>query len=229
MPLTLAFDIYGTLINTNGVRKEIGKIVRDDELTERWLSLWRQKQLEYSFRRAAMDLHTEFSTVTEEALMFCYSSFGRTPSQSEIKRLMNRYAALPAFSDAAKTISLLKDRGYRITAFSNGSKEAVTGLLKRSGLLPHFELVVSTEGASMFKPSPTVYRHFNDLSGSEPAETVLISGNSFDVIGALNAGWKSVWVRRDPSTQFDSWGGEPNGVVNGLDELPELLPKFIGG
>ena len=48
MAVILAFDVYGTLISTHGVtalREVVGE--KADELSRNW----REKQLEYSFRR----------------------------------------------------------------------------------------------------------------------------------------------------------------------------------
>lgn len=45
---TLAFDVYGTLINTHGVVSALEELVGDKAKT--FSSTWRDKQLEYSFR-----------------------------------------------------------------------------------------------------------------------------------------------------------------------------------
>ena len=52
MSVTIGFDVYGTLIDTHGV-----VVVLREHLGERaaqFSSLWRDKQLEYSFRRGLM-------------------------------------------------------------------------------------------------------------------------------------------------------------------------------
>lgn len=224
--LTLAFDIYGTIIDTDGVREELENILQHKHAARDWSDLWRDKQLEYSFRRAAMSLHTNFADVTSDALRFCEEHFERKLTGEEFQRLVTTYTRLPAFPDAAEIIPSLKSSGYSITAFSNGSRRAVEGLLRHTGLIEYFDRIVSTEEVPQFKPTPVVYRKFNEIHGSVPSETVLISGNSFDVIGALNTGWKSVWVKRAATAKFDTWGGTPDGVVNSLNELPDLLAQI---
>ena len=58
MSISIAFDVYGTLIDTNGVvallDKMIGSNSRDFSQT------WRDKQLEYSFRRGLMQDYKKF-------------------------------------------------------------------------------------------------------------------------------------------------------------------------
>ena len=52
MAITLAFDVYGTLIDTHGVVSELNNLVQDK--AEAFSHKWREKQLEYSFRRGLM-------------------------------------------------------------------------------------------------------------------------------------------------------------------------------
>ena len=52
MPITLAFDVYGTLIDTHGVTVELEKHVGSS--ADGFSRMWREKQLEYSFRRGLM-------------------------------------------------------------------------------------------------------------------------------------------------------------------------------
>jgi 2-haloacid dehalogenase len=66
MPITLAFDVYGTLIDTSGVNDLLKKYIEDK--AERFMDLWRSKQLEYSFRRGLMKRHEKFSVCTRSAL-----------------------------------------------------------------------------------------------------------------------------------------------------------------
>ncbi|RMF46291.1 MAG: haloacid dehalogenase type II, partial [Deltaproteobacteria bacterium] len=49
---TLAFDVYGTLIDTHGVLTALEKLVGDKALA--FSNSWRDKQLEYSFRKGLM-------------------------------------------------------------------------------------------------------------------------------------------------------------------------------
>ena len=66
MALTLAFDVYATLIDTHGVivalEKHVGAKAHDFSRT------WREKQLEYSFRRGLMQNYENFAVCTSNAL-----------------------------------------------------------------------------------------------------------------------------------------------------------------
>ena len=221
MKYTVAFDVYGTLINTSGVYNTLEKIIGQQATL--FMDLWRNKQLEYSFRRGLMNRFVDFSVVTKEALLFCCHTFKIKLDENQIQVLMNEYKVLPAFSDTKKALESLKKDGHRLFAFSNGSHRAVSNLLENSGIIDYFEGVVSVENVAMFKPSPLVYKHFNETTNSEASTSWLISGNPFDVIGAISYGMKSAWVQRSLNTVFDPWDIKPTLIIK---ELTELSQKF---
>ena len=66
MAVTLAFDVYGTLIDTNGVTGLLETMVGDR--AAEFSRLWRDRQLEYSFRRALMQNYVHFGFCTRFAL-----------------------------------------------------------------------------------------------------------------------------------------------------------------
>ena len=69
MKYTLAFDVYGTLINTSAVFDSLEQMIGDQ--AKDFMETWRNKQLEYSFRRGLMNKYTDFSVCTKEALEYC--------------------------------------------------------------------------------------------------------------------------------------------------------------
>ena len=73
MRYTLAFDVYGTLINTSGVFSSLEQLI--GEKAKPFMDTWRNKQLEYSFRRGLMKKYKDFSVCTRDALEFCCKSF----------------------------------------------------------------------------------------------------------------------------------------------------------
>jgi 2-haloacid dehalogenase len=220
---TLAFDVYGTLINTSGVYTSLQKLVGDK--AKLFVDTWRNKQLEYSYRQGLMNRFEGFSTCTKYALDYTcdYCQISLTSTQKA--GLLNEYKVLPAFSDVKECFPKLINAGHRLFAFSNGEKITVTNLLKNADILHFFEGVVSVEKTKVFKPSPIVYKHFNDVTNSKKEQSWLISGNPFDVIGALSYGMKSAWVQRTKETIWDPWTYEPTVTINQLTELHSKLAQ----
>ncbi|WP_192034922.1 haloacid dehalogenase type II [Halomonas sp. YLGW01] len=217
----LAFDVYGTLIDTHGVIAELETAL--GERAAAFSQRWRDKQLEYSFRRGLMGAYTPFSACTREALEFTDRALGTGLSEGQKDRLMATYGRLPAFPDVAEALQRFSGAGVTCVAFSNGTREAVDGLLSQAGLRDYFDDIISVDEIKRFKPDPAVYSHLRDRMESEAQDTWLISSNPFDVIGARHAGLHAAWVRRSAEAPFDAWGGEPDVTVTDLLALSERL------
>jgi len=220
VPVTLAFDVYGTLINTQGIVSKLQEIVENK--ADEFSRIWRDKQLEYSFRRGLMQNYENFSICTSNALDFTCSYLNVSLTNEQKSELLRSYRTLPAFDDVAKALGQLKSAGFRMYAFSNGSSDAIEELLTAAGIRDYFLGIVSVDDIRTFKPDPAVYRYFLQKSGALGHTAWLISSNPFDVIGAVSAGMKSVWVRRSKDAVFDPWGIEPTVVVESLNELNKM-------
>ncbi|NIQ92928.1 MAG: haloacid dehalogenase type II [Desulfuromonadales bacterium] len=223
MSLTLAFDVYGTLIDTSGVIRSLEQLVgeRASLLSE----TWRNKQLEYSFRRGLMQNYRDFSVCTSQALDFSCAKLGIDLSSAAKAELLAQYRTLPAFPDVQKSLPGLKESGHRLFAFSNGLAGDVHQLLEHAGIEGWFDGVVSCDEIGSFKPNPAVYAHFLRRAHAGGAEAWLISGNPFDVIGAVSAGMRAAWVRRSPSAVFDPWEIEPTATIPNLNDLHRAIDE----
>lgn len=223
MAVTLAFDVYGTLIDPYGIRSDLSRLVGGD--ADRFASVWRDKQIEYLFRRGLMGEYLDFAECTRHALDYTCEFLDAPLAGEDRQALMARYRELPAYTDAPDALKQLQEAGHRSFAFSNGRPDDLEALLANAGLIGFFEGIVSVHDVQSFKPDPAVYAHFLATAGCPAGDAWLISGNPFDVIGAIACGWNSAWVRRDPAAVFDPWGAEPGVTVTGLGELPGRIPR----
>ena len=210
----VAFDIYGTLIDTQAVLGQLTQVVGEKAVDV--AKTWRQKQLEYSFRRGLMRDYCDFSVCTREALIFACREQLIELDSAEIQVLMNTYSELDAFDDVSSALEEMVGSGLHLYAFSNGSKQAVERLLQHANILAYFTEIVSVESVRSFKPAPEVYDHLVDVCALPSAEICLVSSNTFDVLGAMFSGLKCAWVNRDSAAQFDPWGIKPHIVLSGL-------------
>ncbi|WP_046079281.1 haloacid dehalogenase type II [Halomonas sp. HG01] len=223
MATLLAFDVYGTLIDTHGVVTELEERLDDPSRAAEFSRRWRDKQLEYSFRRGLMGAYVDFARCTREALEYTDRALQTRLFEADKDHLMGSYGQLPAFPEAEQALARLAEVGVSCVAFSNGSQEAVTRLLSAAGLRDRFEEIVSVDEVKRFKPDPAVYFHLRQRLEAEPADTWLVSSNPFDVIGARHAGLHAAWVRRNPEAPFDPWGIEPDITVADLEALADYL------
>jgi 2-haloacid dehalogenase len=221
--MTLAFDVYGTLINTHAVIDKLETMLSSSVNASEFSQTWRDKQLEYSFRRGLMRVYAPFSVCTKDALNYTASYYEVLLSDSEKATLLACYAQLPAFDDVAATLLSLSQKGFKLLAFSNGTEDAVVGLLQNAGIRDLFVGVVSVDDLQTFKPNPDVYHYFTQKAGSIASQTWLVSSNPFDVIGAVSAGLNAAWVQRSKSIIYDPWGVEPTVTIDSLINLESAL------
>jgi len=222
MTHTLAFDVYGTLIDTNGVVVALQKMIGDR--AAEFSRVWREKQLEYTFRRGLMRRYGDFSVCTRDALEYSCAALGINLSRTDRQTLINSYAVLPVFSDVIAALDDLQKADYRLYAFSNGKADAVKALLEHAGILDYFIDIISVDEIRTFKPDPAVYRHLLKRCNSAAESSWLISGNAFDVLGAKSVGLRAVWLQRSPASNFDPWDDFSADVdIPSLEKLDEAI------
>ena len=218
---TIAFDVYGTLIDPLAIGTALGEHV--GERAPAFAAAWRDRQLEYSFRRGLMGVYEDFSECTRRALEHTCRATGLDLPEDVRGALLARYRALPAFDDVAPALARLRDGGHAMYAFSNGLPSDLDALLAHAGLRDTLDGVVSVHDVRSFKPDPAVYRHFEAVTGTGADEVWLVSSNPFDVIGARAVRWRAAWVRRREDAVFDPWEFAPSVTVATLDGVVDAL------
>lgn len=221
MAATLGFDVYGTLIDTSGISDALTAHV--GERAGSFALMWRGKQLEYAFRRGLMETYRDFAVCTRQALDYVSLHFRAAIPDADKARLMERYLQLPAFPDAKPGLERLARAGFRLYAFSMGRRNDVRDLLAHAGLGEYFAGLISLEDIGCYKPSPAAYAHFVEATGTSSADAWLVSGNPFDVLGAVSAGMCGAWVKRSPDAILDPWEIVPTLIAEDLPGLCDLL------
>ena len=93
----------------------------------------------------------------------------------------------------------------------------------RSSLDSYFEGLVGVAEIKPFKPNADAYAHFMRQTGASGEEAWLLSGNPFDVIGAVSAGMNGAWARRSADAVFDPWEIAATVTVAAIDALVTAL------
>lgn len=217
----LAFDLYGTLVDPSAVAGELGRVLGEADGAEA-ARVWRDKQLEYSFRLTAMGRYEDFRWVTARALGFALACVGARLPEGETERLAGLYDHLRPFPDAAPALRALSGMGYELAVLSNGTPAMIGDCLGNSGLGEFFGQRISVDEVRVFKPSPVTYRHAAGRLSVSAAQVRLVTSNAFDCVGAGAAGMRTAWVNRT-AAPFDTIGAPPDLTVSALDRLPVAL------
>ena len=213
------FDAYGTLFDFSSpmqARRE--KIGADaDKLN----TLWRQKQLEYSWLRSLMGRHTDFWQITGEALDYAMAACDLTDPALRAE-LMQLYLTIEPYPESIETLRQLRAGKMQTAVLSNGSPTMLTAAVNHAEMTPLLNSVISVEEAGVYKPHPSVYQLVVDKFEVQPAEVLFLSANAWDVAGAAAFGFQVAWCNRT-GLPPEKLPGEPVATVGSLAEVPGLV------
>ena len=213
------FDAYGTLFDFASAARACEGIPVDaaDDLT----ALWREKQLQYTWLRAAQGRHADFWQVTGDALDFALETLGvgNAPLRD---RLMRLYLEPDVFPEIARVLRQLKAAGLRTAILSNGTPAMLEAAVKHAGLGTLIDCVLSVEEAGVFKPHPKVYQLAVDRLSVPPGAIAFQSSNAWDAHAASAFGMQVVWCNRYRQRR-ERLPGAPAREIASLAELPALV------
>ena len=150
MKITLGFDVYGTLVDPSGMAQHLAEGL--GAKASAFADCWREKQLEYSFRRGLMGNYVDFSVCTSEALNFTCQRFKIAIPPERQSQLLGLYHHLPRFDDVAPALDSLRHT-FRLFAFSNGKRSDINAVLSNAMILDFFEGIVTADDVRSFKPT----------------------------------------------------------------------------
>lgn len=104
---------------------------------------------------------------------------------------------------AKELMSCLRERGYQLGAVSNGFARNTLVDLKRTELLPYFDVIVSSSDVGVRKPDPTVVHEA--LAGLHlTADETILVGNDIveDGVAARRAGLRFALVQASDGMEF---------------------------
>jgi HAD superfamily hydrolase (TIGR01549 family) len=144
--------------------------------------------------------------------------------------LYGGFQADDLYPDALPAMAALRDRGYRLAVIGN-QPASRTEQLRTLGV--DAEVIAMSEEMGLAKPAPAFFDRALELIGSPDPASVAYVGDRVgnDVLPALAAGMRAVWIRRGP------WGfiervpdeAHPALVVDSLTELAERIDEAWSG
>jgi 2-haloacid dehalogenase len=209
------FDAYGTLFDfASAARKVLG----DDTS---FITLWRDKQLQYTWLRAAQERHADFWQVTGDALDFSLeTTIGLKKSDRD--RLMSLFLTLDPFPEVPNVLRKLKTAGMRTAILSNGSPAMLDAAVKAAKLEPLLDAVLSVEEVGVYKPHPKVYQLAVDRLAVPASAICYQSSNAWDAYAASAFGMQVVWCNRYGQRR-ERLPGSPDREIGSLTQLPALV------
>ena len=213
------FDAYGTLFDFASAAARCQDV--PDQKLSALTSLWREKQLQYTWLRSLQGDFADFWQVTGDALAFALDSLD-IASPDLHGQLMDLYLTPAPFPEVASVLTQLRKAGFRTAILSNGSATMLDSAVRAAGLSQLFDAVLSVDAVEVFKPHPRVYAYGLEQLGLRADEVSFQSSNAWDAYGASDFGLRVVWCNRY-GHRAERLPGAPDYQIRTLSELPELL------
>lgn len=218
MVKTFVFDAYGTLFDVHSVLGRCEEVFpgHGSDLT----SLWRSKQLQYTWLRSLMGKYEDFWRITRDGLVYACRSLDLDATQQQIDYLVQAYLSLSPFPEIATALDALGHVSWSI--LSNGTPTMLESAVRNAGLEGRFQHVLSVDEVRIYKPSPVVYQLAEKRLGIQRDQIGFVSSNCWDVAGAKAFGFQTYWLNRE-NAPLEMLGFQPDGVVRSATELASML------
>ena len=214
---SVVFDAYGTLFDVNSAAEKCKEKIGDS--WEGFANFWRTTQLEYTWLRSLMKKHKNFWQITEDSLDKSMETFQIDTSLRN--DLLSLYKKLSPYPEVKNVLENLKNKSFKLAILSNGTPELLNYLVKSSDLENLFDDIFSVEEVKIYKPDPKVYDIPVNKYKVSKGEITFLSANTWDVSGAGNYGYNSIWVNRNNSV-FDKLDYKPKNEIKNLKQLIDL-------
>ena len=214
----IIFDAYGTLFDVNSAAEKC-----KDKIGDKWESFanfWRTTQLEYTWLRSLMKRHKDFWQITEDSLDKSMRVFGINMAMKD--DLLNLYKVLSSYPEVGEVLKNLKKKNVKLAILSNGTPALLNELVQSNDLKDFFDDLFSIESVKIYKPDSKVYDLPVQKYKVKPKDITFLSANTWDVSGAGNYGFNSIWVNRSNDI-FDNLDFKPKNEINNLTQLLDLI------
>ena len=221
----LTFDLFGTVLDLSGsLTPFIAKFLKakgSSVAPGRFWEQWRYRQRLEQYQDNIMMLgHSGYLETARRAFVYSLALNQIQATKEEVQKFMLAWQELSPFPEVVPALGRLKTR-FRLVALSNGEPQFLDHLAKNR-IRWNFDEVISVQVAGAFKPHPGVYLRAASLLGLEPAECLMVSANSFDVMGARACGFRGAYVNRY-QLPFEDTRFQPDLVVKDFTELAAAL------
>lgn len=214
------FDSYGTLLDTESAARALDGVVEDPAaVAERW----RDNALFCSVVANDLDQYGTYFELHLEGLRDALASEGVELPEDRLRELNAVYHDLDPFEDVERGFERLAAAGYRPSVCSNGNPAMLDSLVESANIGDSVAELVSAHDIRTFKPSTELYEHAASRIDTPPERIAHVTAHWMDAQGAMNAGLCGVYLDRNGTSAWPSFGPSPTLSVDSLDRLCELL------
>ena len=240
----VAFDAYGTLFNYQNpnfldaitvILSDQGIVVEDAEaFFKAWVELYGRASVWHghwqdgrpdpniALNGPLPEWHSTYE-IWRRQFGLVFAKFGVTGDAEAAASFVRAQLAESApYADAHDTIEALAGRGYLLGLLSNADEDFLQSALSRGRL--RFSVIQSSESLRIYKPHRAIFLAMCARLGCAPEEVLYVGDSAnADMRGALNAGLRTAWVRREETDKYPEGVPEPDLRIEQLGGLLAVL------
>ena len=127
---------------------------------------------------------------------------------------------------ALDAVKRLRERGYVLAVLTRSHCAYAMEVLRKTGMLDYFDLVLGRKETPRPKPYPEALQHTAKLMGLELNEIVFVGDHHIDASCAENARCHFIGVRTGPRGE-ESWNQRnPDTLLDSVQDLPGHLSRM---
>ena len=189
-------------------------------------NLWRDRQFEYAWLRTLSRRYSDFSQVTDDALVFAAKALRVELTPEKHARLMGAYLELRCWPDVPDALRSLKKAGIRIAFLSNLTAKMLEAGIRNSQLEGVFDYILSTDRVKAYKPDPRAYQMGLDAFGLKSDQILFATFAGWDAAGAKSFGYPTFWVNRQ-NQPLEELGEAPDAISGNLNDLVTFCKSSV--
>ncbi len=222
----LTFDLFGTILDLGGsltpfIQDSLNVRDVDNVSADEFWEQWRYRQRIEQYQDTIMMLgHSGYLETVRRALHYTLRRNGIEASPDTVKEFMRGWQHLSPFPEVLAALERLQLR-YQLVVLSNGDPEFLEHLVTQR-VEWDFDEVISVTSVGAFKPHPAVYRGAAGKLGFEVGQCLMVSANSFDIMGARACGYRGAFVNRY-NLPYEDTQFQPDVTVDDFTGLAEAL------
>lgn len=230
----IIFDVGGTMINYNELKREVFYSRMVDKFMEHFDSIGtrvRREKLINNYTRLVSEFNKSFKLLERSPYQFTYQvlydTFGYEPEEEDVEACVSFFhypiSRPTLYEDTIPTLELLK-KDYRLGVISNypGDPKEILNDMKNFGLSHYFEKTIVSSELQFQKPSRYLYSQVLKAMNLKPWECVFV-GNSIpeDIWGAVLSGISGLYIDKVENNDL-----HPGYTIKTLLEIPKAIKRI---
>ena len=223
----LTFDLFGTILDLGGsltpfIAKSLEERAVDISAAHFW-EQWRYRQRIEQYQDTITMLgHSGYLETVRRALHYTLHRNSIEATPDTVEEFMSAWQSLSPFPEVLSALEHLQT-DYQLVVLSNGDPSFLDYLVSER-VKWDFDAVISVTPFGAFKPHPAVYRGAAGTLGLEVNECLMVSANSFDIMGARACGYRGAFVNRY-NLPYEDTPYQPDVTVRDFTQLAAALQK----